>query len=176
LPADAAFAAKEWTPEEARTLAEAVSLDQARQVQTGSLEIAELIRRHLAVELASQAAAQIPSPAGGAGSISSPFGGGPQPKGFWFDVNAELIIYGATEPDAKVTIGGRPIKLRPDGTFSYRFTLPDGEYQLPVVAISAAGEDARAADLQFTRATHYRGDVGAHPQGPALKSPQPEHV
>ena len=47
-------------------------------------------------------------------------------KGFWFNVNAELIIYGATEPTARVTLGGHEIKLRPDGTFSYRFSLPDG--------------------------------------------------
>src|SRR5688572_31722682 len=33
---------------------------------------------------------------------------------------------------ATVTIGGRPIRLRPDGSFSYRFSLPDGEYELPI--------------------------------------------
>ena len=32
---------------------------------------------------------------------------------------------GATEPDAAVTIGGRKIQLRKDGTFSFRFALPD---------------------------------------------------
>ena len=127
-------------------------------------------------ELASQAAVQITSPAGGLGSSSSPFGGEQRATGVWFNVNAELVIYGETEPDAKVTIGGRPIKLRPDGTFSYRFALPDGKYQLPAVATSADGTDARSADLKFTRATQYRGDVGAHPQNPALTPPKPEHV
>ena len=127
-------------------------------------------------ELASQAAAQITSPVGGLGSISSPYGGEQPPKGFWLNVNAELILYGATEPDAKVTLGGRPIKLRPDGTFSYRFALPDGKYHLPAVATSADGTDARAADLEFTRATQYHGDVGTHPQDPALTPPKPEHV
>ena len=57
-----------------------------------------------------------------------------------------------------------------------RFALPDGEYQLPVIATSASGADARAANLQFTRATQYGGEVGAHPQDPALKPPNPEHV
>jgi hypothetical protein len=176
LPPLAAFAAKEWTPDQERALAQVVSMDQVRRVWIGSLEITELVRRQLAKELASQAAAQITSLVGGWGSISSPFGGARRPKGFWFNVNAELIVYGATEPDAKVTIGGRRIKLRPDGTFSYRFALPDGEYQLPVAATSADDEDVRAADLHFARATQYRGKVGAHPQDPALKPPKPEHA
>ena len=72
-------------------------------------------------------------------------------RGFWFNVNAELIIYGATEPDAKVTIGDRQIKLRPDGTFSFRFALPDGEYPLPAAAHSADGEETREAQLEFSR-------------------------
>ncbi|HXE42117.1 MAG TPA: hypothetical protein VN516_03745, partial [Candidatus Baltobacteraceae bacterium] len=95
---------------------------------------------------------------------------------FWFNVNAELIIYGATEPNAKVTLGGNQIKLRPDGSFSYRFSLPDGKYDLPAVAVSADGTDARAAELKFTRETEYRGDVGAHPQDPSLKPPLPDNV
>jgi hypothetical protein len=91
-------------------------------------------------------------------------------------VNAELIIYGSTEPDARVSIGGRPIRLRPDGTFSYRFALPDGAYELPVVAIARDGHDGRAAELRFSRATGYSGDVPAHPQDPALKAPAAENL
>ncbi|MGN6555376.1 MAG: hypothetical protein ACTHLW_16850, partial [Verrucomicrobiota bacterium] len=92
-------------------------------------------------------------------------------KGFWFNVNAELIIYGATESTASVTIAGRKIRLRPDGSFSYRFALPDGQYELPVVAVSADHTDGRAAELIFSRSTEYRGDVGMHPQSPDLKRP-----
>src|SRR6185503_14542274 len=92
-------------------------------------------------------------------------------KGFWFKVNAEVIIYGSTEPDAHVSIGGRPIRLRADGSFSYRFALPDGAYELPVVAIAQDRHDGRAAELRFSRATQYSGDVGTHPQDPALKTP-----
>ena len=90
--------------------------------------------------------------------------------------DAELILYGATEPDAAVTVGGRTIKLRPDGTFSYRFALPDGHYELPAVATSADGTDARRADLHFARSTEYSGEVGAHPQDAALKPPRVEYV
>jgi hypothetical protein len=103
-------------------------------------------------------------------------GGMPGKKSFWFNVNAELIIYGATEPDAAVSIAGRKIKLRPDGSFSFRFSLPDGHYDLPAIAISADGTDSRAANLQFRRETEYRGDVGTHPQDPGLRPPKADSV
>lgn len=93
---------------------------------------------------------------------------------FWFTVNAELVIYGATEPDAQVEIGGNPIRLRPDGGFSFRFSLPDGRYELPVVAVSADGVECRGAVMQFARCTQTDGEVGAHPQNPELKKPVPE--
>jgi len=160
-----------WTAEQEQALAKIINIDDVRRVWMGSLEITELIRRKLAHEISSLGASQF-----GISSISSPFGGIPQPKGFWFNVNAELIIYGATEPSAKVTLGGHEIRLRPDGSFSYRFALPDGKYDLPAVAVSTDGTEARAADLKFSRATDYLGDVGAHPQDPSLKAPLPENV
>ncbi len=109
-------------------------------------------------------------------ALFSPAGGAmPGPGGFWFNINAELVIYGATEPDAAVRIGGQPIRLGPDGTFSFRFALPDGQYPLPVTAESSGGE-TRAAELWFGRDTVYYGEVGAHPQDPTLKPPSPDHV
>lgn len=109
--------------------------------------------------------------------VSSPFGGEIKKPGvFWFKVNAELIIYGATEPDATVTIAGRPITLRPDGTFSFRFSLPDGHYELPAMAISSNRREGREAHLKFSRATEYHGEVGAHPQEAALRPPVGEHL
>ena len=170
----------QWTPDQERALSQVVSMDSVRRVWMGSLEITELIRRQFLQELSSQAAAQLGetgSWSGAVSSFSSPFGGGVErKKGFWFNVNAELIIYGATEADATVTIGGRKIQIRPDGSFSYRFSLPDGQYGLPAVATSADGTDSRSADLKFSRDTKYRGDVKAHPQDPALRIPSPANV
>jgi hypothetical protein len=97
-------------------------------------------------------------------------------KGFWLNVNAELILYGATEPNARVTIGGQPVELQPDGSFSCRFALPDGSYKLPVVAVSADNTDGRTAELGFRRETTCCGAVGEAPQDPALKPPTPESV
>ena len=167
----------EWTPAQERALAEVISMDHVRRVWMGSLEITELIRRQLFQEAgpggapglgAISSAAPMP-PAETIIGISSPVRKAAGQKGFWFNVNAELIVYGATEPDATVSIGGRKIKLRPDGSFSYRFALPDGNYEMPAIAVSADQTDGRAADLKFSRHTEYRGDIGAHPQDPALR-------
>ncbi len=166
-----------WTPQQEQALAKIINIDEVRRVWMGSLEITELIRRKLAHEISSLGASQFGISSASVSSLSSPFGGeAERSKNFWFNVNAELIIYGATEPDAKVTLGGHQIKLRPDGSFSYRFALPDGKYDMPAVAVSADGTDARAAELKFSRETEYLGDVGAHPQDPALKPPLPENV
>lgn len=66
-----------------------------------------------------------------------------RPRKFWLVVNTELIVYGATESDAKVTVAGRAVTLRPDGTFSLRFSLPDGKQVIPVRAASCDGVDER---------------------------------
>lgn len=176
---------RHWTPEQEKALAKIISIDETRRVWMGSLEITELIRRRLAHDVASPVKGFGPLELGGlAGpsaisSVTSPFGGvpaGEKPKGFWFNVNAELVVYGATVPDAKVTLGGHEIKLRSDGTFSFRFALPDGKYDLPAVAVSADGTDGRAAELRFSRGTDYLGEVGATPQDPALRPPTPENI
>ncbi|MDD5729970.1 MAG: DUF4912 domain-containing protein [Candidatus Omnitrophica bacterium] len=72
---------------------------------------------------------------------------------FWMVVDCELIVYGATEPDAKVTVQGRPIKLRPDGTFTMRYALPDGKQVIPVKAVSADEVEERSVTPIVTRET-----------------------
>ncbi len=173
---------RDWTPAQEEALANVVSMDHVRRVWIGSLEITELIRHQLQEQVSSAGAAQFSQPPPAKGvmgglpggelkSISSPAGGAEQGRGFWFNVNAELIIYGATEPDAKVTIGDRPIKLRPDGSFSFRFALPEGQYTLPAAAHSPDGAETRQAILNFSRQTVYEGEVGAHPQDQPLEAP-----
>ncbi|MGC8765912.1 MAG: DUF4912 domain-containing protein [Brevinematia bacterium] len=59
--------------------------------------------------------------------------------GFNLSLNTELIIYGTTAPNARLTIGGVPVELSPDGKFSIRFYLKDGEFRIPVIAVSNEG-------------------------------------
>ena len=54
-----------------------------------------------------------------------------------------MIVYGATEPDAKVKFMGQEIRLTQDGTFRVRMVLPDTTIEFPVDATSADGEQKR---------------------------------
>ena len=136
-----------------------------------SIGIPELIRGPAEAEQLPSSPV-LPAPGGAQiESISSPLGGeAPFPQGSWLNVNAELVLYGATTPDARVTISDQPVMLRPDGTFSFRFALPDGDYNIAVSALSPAGESRQAA-LEFSRRTNYQGEVGTAPPDPLLLPP-----
>ena len=187
LPEIGAAAPPAWTPEQQRALAEVLHVAPNRRVWVGSLDVTELVREAAgegASAPSSSAALAAGEEAAGpkgirrlAGEVSSLEAGGAAPgrRSFWFNVNAELIVYGATEPDAKLTVAGRPVKLRPDGSFALRFALPDGEYELPVRAVSADDAEVRSARLEFRRATEYRG-AETHLPDPALRPPKGEHV
>lgn len=79
-----------------------------------------------------------------------------RPRKFWLIADAELIVYGATEPDATVTIGGRPIKLNPDGTFRFQMSFQDGLIDYPILAVAADGEQTRSIHMKFNRETPSR--------------------
>ncbi|MBD2628595.1 DUF4912 domain-containing protein [Trichormus variabilis] len=79
-----------------------------------------------------------------------------RPRQFWLIADAELIVYGATEPDANVTIGGRPIKLNPDGTFRFQMSFQDGVIDYPILAVAADGEQSRSIHMKFERETPSR--------------------
>ena len=76
-----------------------------------------------------------------------------EPKPFHFVVHTELVLYGAAEPGATVTLQGAPVALREDGTFSLRFQLPDGEQVLRAVAVSPDGNVERTITPVVTRRT-----------------------
>ena len=77
-----------------------------------SLELKELFEERLRRPLHSPAVTSF-----GSGHLMS----APKSRQFWFQLDAELIVYGATEPNARVTLQGQPVKLRNDGTFTMRF-------------------------------------------------------
>ena len=79
-----------------------------------------------------------------------------RPRQFWLIADAELIVYGATEPDATVTVGGRPIALNPDGTFRFQMSFQDGLIDYPIMAVAADSEQMRAIHMKFERETPER--------------------
>jgi hypothetical protein len=102
------------------------------EMGNSSAELVEALIKRLEREIGS----------GVVSSLASPVKYQPKERKFWLVLNTELIVYGATEPDAQVFIQNEPIKLRPDGTFTIRFALPDGTQNIPVTAHSADGVDA----------------------------------
>jgi hypothetical protein len=181
-------AAPAWTTAQHRALAEVARLGVAQRVWVGSLDLTELVRQRLGWDAAnlehghapggsSPAVAfgvsdSVPVPTSGISSPTDVAGVPSERHDFWLDVNAELVLYGATQPDATLTVGGRPVPLGPDGKFSLRFALPDGEYRLPVQAVARTGDDVRQVTLEFRRRSEYDGEVGVHPQDSRLKSPE----
>jgi hypothetical protein len=159
-----------WTSEQARALAEITASGKAQKALLSSLEITGAPIEGLAADFGDF---NLPS---SLEYVSSPLGGQQTSPGFWFKVNAELTLYGSTEPNAKVLIGGKEIPLQPDGSFSFRFALPDGRYEVPIVAVSADTTDARGAQLTFSRVTQLSGEVGAQPQDPGLQPPGPDAI
>lgn len=74
-------------------------------------------------------------------------------RDFTFEVDAELIVFGSTEPNAHVTLQGDPVRLRPDGTFTVRFSMPNCRQVIPAVASSANGLEQRTIVLAVERNT-----------------------
>ncbi len=72
---------------------------------------------------------------------------------FRLEVDAELIVYGVTESNAHVSLRGEPVRLRPDGSFTMRMSLPNQRQVIPVVASAANGGEQRTIVLAIERNT-----------------------
>ena len=165
-----------WSTEQKRLLAMLLGESLINVVGLGSEEIDRLLRKALQERLHSEAAsglsARLAAAFGPSGSsLFSPMGAswsaqpfGARERSFFMHLNAEVIFYGGTQPDATVRVNGQEIKLQPDGSFRYHFTLPDGDFEIPIVAVSADGQEERSGTLSFQRQTRRVGAVGATAQ------------
>ena len=72
-----------------------------------------------------------PMSTGTLGSFGAGALGGVRKQDFHFQIDAELIVYGSTDPSAKVSLQGEPVPVRQDGSFTLRFGLPEGRLILP---------------------------------------------
>ena len=170
-----------WTDEQKSLLAALLGDTLIERLGLGSDEIDQLLRKQLGERLHSESASglsglPLESLVPGTTSLSSGFGASwsAQPfsvkreRGFFMHVNAEIIFYGGTDPEATVWVDGQEIKLAPDGTFRYHFKLPDGDFAIPIVARSPDQVEQRSATLSFVRGTSRVGEVGATAQPGAL--------
>ena len=77
----------------------------------------------------------------------------PRQRSFWLVADAELIVYGATDPSARLTIGGEDVPLSTDGTFRIQVPFRDGEQVYAIEATAVDGEQKRNITLNFERQT-----------------------
>ncbi len=60
---------------------------------------------------------------------------------FPFVVNTEMVLYGRTDPLATLYVQGLAKKVNPDGTFSVRFSIPEGQHAISIKAVLPSGEE-----------------------------------
>lgn len=72
---------------------------------------------------------------------------------FHFEVDAEMLVFGATKPDANVTLNNETLKIREDGSFTMRLKMPDKRQVIAVVAQSKDGLEQRTVVLAVERNT-----------------------
>ena len=77
----------------------------------------------------------------------------PRTKELRFQLDAEMVIHGMTQSDARVTLQGEPLKLRADGSFSVRVDLPNRRQVIPLVASTKDGVEQRTIVLAVERNT-----------------------
>ncbi len=77
-------------------------------------------------------------------------------KDFWLKADTELIVYGSTERDARLKIQGKPVTLKSDGSFSIRMSLPDGNFNIPIEAVSKDGSMKRKISFKVSRKSSKR--------------------
>ena len=136
---------EQWTNLDEGYFEKIYALSGGFQVGMGSLQLQEMMAEFLRGEVSSGA---VGSFALGSGALAARRG-----RAFWLRLGAELIVYGATDPRAKVTLMGEPVKLREDGTFTARYALPDGNRDIPVTAVSPDGIEKREIKIIVERET-----------------------
>lgn len=87
------------------------------------------------------------------GREASGAGLAPRQRSFWLVADAELIVYGATDPSATLTIAKETMPLSSEGTFSLHMAFPDGDQNFPIEAVAADGEQKRSITMDFRRST-----------------------
>ena len=72
---------------------------------------------------------------------------------FWLVADAELIVYGATDPSAKLVIGGEEVPLASDGTFRLQVPFRDGTQNYQIKSIASEDNEERNITMRFDRST-----------------------
>ena len=85
----------------------------------------------------------------GPGSINS----GKTKRHFEFTVNADINIYGQTDPSVQIFIRGEPVRVANDGSFSVQYPLTEKRQVYPVEAKGSDGIETQQVILAIDRNT-----------------------
>ena len=80
-------------------------------------------------------------------------GAGISNRSFWLVADAELIVYGATDPSATLKIGEEKVPLASDGTFRLQVPFRDGIQNYEIKATDSSGQQNRSITMRFNRDT-----------------------
>lgn len=108
------------------------------------MEVKEVLEERFQRPVGSQSVSRF-----GTGAESALSGGG----NFQFEVDAEMVVFGATQPNSRVSVAGEPVTLRDDGSFTVRLSMPDKRQVLPIVASSEDGIHKKTTVLAIERNT-----------------------
>lgn len=72
---------------------------------------------------------------------------------FRFQLQAELVVHGVTEPGAELTLLGNPVRLNEDGSFRVQLSLEEGRQVIPAVVTTPDGSERRTIVLAVERNT-----------------------
>ena len=90
----------------------------------------------------------------------------PAMHGLWVRADTDLVVYGRTEPKARLTIDGQAVPVRPDGSFSFRAALPAGSQTIAITVTSPDGRQAHTVTPVIALQRETRADRPAEADTP----------
>ncbi len=87
---------------------------------------------------------------------ASQLGGGSSEKPrrhFEFQIDADVVIHGKTDPSVQISIRSEPIPVDAEGNFTARFSLPEKRHVFPIDAESSDGVETQRVILAMERNT-----------------------
>ncbi|MFM8636078.1 MAG: DUF4912 domain-containing protein [Planctomycetia bacterium] len=99
------------------------------------------------------------SPPSGRGDLPMPEGAAAATAAE-LQVDAEMLVYGVTQPGMCITLQGEPVKVQADGTFRVRVDMPNKRQVLPIVASSPEGVERQTVVIAVERNTKTMEPVG----------------
>jgi hypothetical protein len=75
-------------------------------------------------------------------------------------VDAEMLVYGVTQPGMGVMLQGEPVKVHADGTFRVRVDLPNRRQVLPIVTTTPEGVERQTVVIAVERNTKTMEPIG----------------